>query len=270
MTHRFITVAPSRSLALCSAIFVFATIAGAQNFPLVSSAVVDYGNNTLTLSGSNFGSAPVVKLGSTALGVQSSSATQIVATFPSASPASRFAPGSYFLTVGFSNGRTAVFDVAMGATGPQGPMGPAGAAGPQGSAGPAGPAGPNTQAIALLKWYSARQGIAVTGLSVPEGLAFDGANIWVTNFGDGTVTKLRASDGANQATFQVGASPVGVTFDGANIWVANGGAEAVTKLRASDGANVDSFLVGGNPHGVAFDGANIWVTNGASNSLSKL
>ena len=29
------------------------------------------------------------------------------------------------------------------------------------------------------------------------GMAFDGANIWVANSVGGTVTKLRASDGAN-------------------------------------------------------------------------
>ena len=32
---------------------------------------------------------------------------------------------------------------------------------------------------------------------IPGGVAFDGANIWVANHGDATVTKLRASDGTN-------------------------------------------------------------------------
>jgi len=54
-------------------------------------------------------------------------------------------------------------------------------------------------------------------------VAFDGANIWVTNWGDGTVSKLRASDGANLGTFAVGGDPNGVAFDGANIWVTNSG-----------------------------------------------
>ena len=52
-------------------------------------------------------------------------------------------------------------------------------------------------------------------------MAFDGANIWVTNGADDTVSKLQASDGANLGTFPVGDAPVGVAFDGANIWVAN-------------------------------------------------
>jgi len=41
----------------------------------------------------------------------------------------------------------------------------------------------------------------------PAFLAFDGANIWCTDFNDNTVTKLRASDGVPQGTFAVGEIP---------------------------------------------------------------
>src|SRR5690348_16619999 len=51
--------------------------------------------------------------------------------------------------------------------------------------------------------------------SEPQNLAFDGANIWVTNFGDNSVTKLRASDGVTQGTFIIEPSPTWITFDGA-------------------------------------------------------
>ena len=52
-------------------------------------------------------------------------------------------------------------------------------------------------------------------------MAFDGAHIWVANFGDTSVTKLRASDGAFLGIFAVGGGPYGVAFDGTHIWVAN-------------------------------------------------
>jgi len=55
-------------------------------------------------------------------------------------------------------------------------------------------------------------------------------NIWVTNYFDDTVTKLRAIDGDVQGTFNVGDRPYGMAFDGANIWVANYGSNTVTKL----------------------------------------
>ena len=63
-------------------------------------------------------------------------------------------------------------------------------------------------------------------------MAFDGANIWVVNFLNNNVTKLRASDGVEQpgSPFNVGTQPYGVAFDGANIWVANNGSNNVSKL----------------------------------------
>ena len=66
----------------------------------------------------------------------------------------------------------------------------------------------------------------------PFGVAFDGANIWVTNSYDNTVTKLRASDGSLMGTYSAGSHPCGIAFDGANIWVTNSGDGTVTKIPA--------------------------------------
>jgi hypothetical protein len=45
--------------------------------------------------------------------------------------------------------------------------------------------------IALLKWYAASQsGNAFPVGASPQGVTFDGANIWVTNSKGGTVSKL--------------------------------------------------------------------------------
>ena len=71
-------------------------------------------------------------------------------------------------------------------------------------------------------------------------------------------------------TFAVGDGPAGVAFDGANIWVANRDDDTVSKLRASDGMTLGTFAVGNDASGVAFDGANIWVTNNVGDSVSKL
>jgi DNA-binding beta-propeller fold protein YncE len=105
-------------------------------------------------------------------------------------------------------------------------------------------------------------------------MAFDGAHIWVSNNGSGTVTELRVTDDAVVGTFAVGKLPNGIAFDGANIWVANAGSNTVTKLRVSEAGNeprLETFPVGSFPvNGVAIDGANIWVTNGVSNTISKL
>jgi DNA-binding beta-propeller fold protein YncE len=245
---------------------------------VIDSAQVDLLAKTIAIAGRNFGDLlPVVNLGATALEVTSFSPTTIKAKLPGDLPT-----GSYRLVV-FAAGvsrRFGSLDVTVGDTGPQGPLGPAGPAGQQGPQGPPGPQGVpaparpagsaiNPLQVGLLKWapYS---GVSFQVEGRPFGVAYDGANVWVTNQGSNSVTKLRASDGAGMGIFMAGANPFGVAYDGANIWVTNQGSNTVTKLRASDGANLGNFGVGGQPAGVAFDGANIWVANQGSNTVSKL
>src|SRR5215469_12358111 len=52
----------------------------------------------------------------------------------------------------------------------------------------------NPLQIAILHWYSANQTASFGTGNSPRGVAFDGSSIWVANTGDGTVTKLQASD----------------------------------------------------------------------------
>ena len=50
-----------------------------------------------------------------------------------------------------------------------------------------------------------------------------------------TVTELRASDGKRLRDVSVGSRPWGIAFDGTNIWVTNFYSNTVTKFRARDG-----------------------------------
>ncbi len=130
--------------------------------------------------------------------------------------------------------------------------------------------GANFLAIALLRWYDANQTASFRVGMNPNGLAFDGANMWVVNYSSNNVMKLAASDGTLLGTFNVGTNPYAAAFDGANMWVVNYVSNTVTKLRASDGALLGTFNVGIAPRSVAFDGANMWVANYASNNVTKL
>jgi hypothetical protein len=128
--------------------------APAAGLPLVISATVNYSSATLTISGQNFGSNPVVTLNNSNFTTLTASASQIVASFPSGSPPTSFIPGTYFLTLQYRNQLPSIFTVDIGANGPQGPQGvagPAGSQGPQGAlgltgaqggVGPMGPPGP--------------------------------------------------------------------------------------------------------------------------------
>lgn len=128
----------------------------------------------------------------------------------------------------------------------------------------------NLKLLGSLRWDLLKPQITVAVGASPAAIAVDGANIWITNSGSNSVTKIRTSDGANLGTFPVGTNPQGIAFDGANVWITNRNSNSVTKLRASDGANSGTFDVGANPFGIAFDGANIWVANNGSSNLTKL
>src|SRR6266566_1265137 len=143
------------SAMLTSAFLTMAvsTSAQATALPLIVSATVDYTNKTLTITGQNLGTSPIITMDSLTFPTLSSSSNQIVGNFPSDRSPSSFAPGTYFLTLQFRNQVPAVFTVDIGANGTPGPIGPQGIQGPQGTAGmngangkdggvgPAGPAG---------------------------------------------------------------------------------------------------------------------------------
>ena len=82
-------------------------------------------------------------------------------------------------------------------------------------------------------------------------------------------TKLRSSDGANLRSFPVGSSPSYVAFDGTNIWVTNYGDNTVVKPRVSDGVSLGVFPTGNSPEGIAFDGNSIWVANVNDNKRDR-
>jgi uncharacterized protein DUF1566/collagen triple helix repeat protein/IPT/TIG domain-containing protein len=117
------------------------TDAQAAGLPIVISATIDYGHTTLTVTGQNFGSNPLVTLDGTNFPTLSASSSQIVASFPGGSPPTHFAPGTYFLTLQYRNQLPSFFTVDIGANGPQGPQGIAGPSGPIGQQGIQGPVG---------------------------------------------------------------------------------------------------------------------------------
>ena len=76
--------------------------------------------------------------------------------------------------------------------------------------------------MATFQWACARPRIA-----------FDGTNMWVTNYGGHSITKLSLA-GVNLGTFDAGGTgSVGIAFDGTNMWVANATSNSVTKLSPS-------------------------------------
>ena len=82
----------------------------------------------------------------------------------------------------------------------------------------------------------------------------------VTDEGDDSVIKIRASDGMTLGRYDSkGDRPEALAFDGRAIWIANKRDDEVTKLKSSNGELIGTFAVGGSPVAMAFDGTDVWV-----------
>ena len=106
----------------------------------------------------------------------------------------------------------------------------------------------NPNQVAILHWYAANQTTEFTAGAGSEGLAFDGANMWVANFNDNTVTELKASDGSLIRTVPAGTAPFALAFDGANIWVSELQRQQrnqVARQRRSAAGNIQRRIVPG-------------------------
>ena len=103
---------------------------------------------------------------------------------------------------------------------------------------------PNVNQLALLRWYGANMVTHFPTGGAPNGITFDGSNLWVVGAPANQVTKIRSSDGLTLGRFPVGNIPGYAAFDGANIWVTNLLDNTVSKLRASDGATLGTIPTG--------------------------
>jgi sugar lactone lactonase YvrE len=117
------------------------------------------------------------------------------------------------------------------------------------------------------------------GLNGPQGIAIDGSgNVWVTNDGVASVTKLSSLGAvATGSPFTGGgiSTPYGIAIDGSgNAWVANSGSGSVTELSATGAPSSGSPYTVCNlsgPKGIAIDGSgNVWIPDYGHNDVCEL
>lgn len=134
--------------------------------------------------------------------------------------------------------------------------------------------GPGTGSVSIVTVSPLSVTNVTAGFGNLSGIIYDGANIWVTDFGDDTLKKLDAG-GAILQTVSVGSFPDYPAFDGTNIWVPDRTQNRVSVVRAAGSlaGTVIATLTGNGldqPLYAAFDGERILVTNlGDSVSLWK-
>ena len=108
----------------------------------------------------------------------------------------------------------------------------------------------------------------------PYGIAVDpaGTFAYVTNFFEGTVSKIDLGTNAPVATIKVGSNPVGivVNLDGSKVYAVNNSSGSVSVISTADNNVSAPITVGTNPFGIAINpaGTFIYVANSGDNSLS--
>jgi YVTN family beta-propeller protein len=98
----------------------------------------------------------------------------------------------------------------------------------------------------------------------------DGTHVWVTNWGELTVSEIEASSGTVIRTIPVGYVPAGVSSDGTHVWVTNAGEATVSEIEASSGTIINTIPVGSRPVSVSSDGTHVWVANLGENTVSEI
>src|SRR5262249_50524418 len=157
-------------------------------------------------------------------------------------PNSGWNPDTRTVTVVSGNNDLSVTLLPVLIQGPKGDTGPQGPKGDTGAQGPSGPAGTDGAAGAP----GSRGPKGEPGARGPQGAV-----------GDSTVLEYRAAlKLRNKEEFNI-VAPIGLAFDGVNIWVSQWLDGSVARYRARDGALVDTIPVGSLPAGMAFDGANM-------------
>jgi hypothetical protein len=106
----------------------------------------------------------------------------------------------------------------------------------------------------------------------PVQVACDGADLWVTDFSGGTVSRVRASDGKLLETWTGATNPFGVVVAAGKVFVT--GSTNPGKLYQIDPTQPAGMVttltssLGDSPRGIAFDGSRIWTANRLGGSVS--
>jgi YVTN family beta-propeller protein len=97
----------------------------------------------------------------------------------------------------------------------------------------------------------------------PRAIAAGGDSLWVANYEDDTVTRLRIeASGAtpDYTEIPVGDGPIDVAFGEGAVWVVNQLDRSVTRIDAESGDVVKTIGIGNEPQRVAAGEGHVWVT----------
>src|SRR5262249_20511707 len=122
---------------------------------------------------------------------------------------------------------------------------------------------------AALKQFWTPQSSGVLGLtavgSTPRLVESDGADLWVANFGAGTVSRVRGSDGKLMETWTGAFAAYGVIVAMGRVFVTGNSSSGqlfrIDPRQAAGAVTTVASNLGNGTVGIAFDGSRIWTAN---------
>jgi hypothetical protein len=125
---------------------------------------------------------------------------------------------------------------------------------------------------------AASSAIALPSGSQPEGIAFDGTNIWVANCDSttlyGSVVKIDVQTKSIATTYPIGTSSAyacldGIVYGAGYLWATDFVWGRVWRIDPSNGSKLNIANLT-HANGIAFDGTNIWVADETSSSAGQV
>lgn len=107
----------------------------------------------------------------------------------------------------------------------------------------------------------------------PSALVYDGANVWVANYSDDTLTKISTTDNSTTSytISSLGIGPNDIVFDGANIWIGFDNGDGVGYFKVADETVGESDqLLGASIDYIAYDGTYVWATDNSTDTILKI
>jgi DNA-binding beta-propeller fold protein YncE len=112
----------------------------------------------------------------------------------------------------------------------------------------------------------------------PRALQFDGQAMWVANYFDNTLTKLKAFGcaassqdcGLELGTFPVDSLPSAMAFDGERLWVTSSLGQTLSALDPASGRVQATYQLSHVPSGLLWADSSLWIANDIAGTISKV
>jgi serine/threonine-protein kinase len=105
----------------------------------------------------------------------------------------------------------------------------------------------------------------------PLSVAFGEGSAWVTNEGDGTVSRINTRTGRVEGDpIDVGEDPSNIRVSAGSVWVANAGSDTVSRIDPATNTAEETIEVGERPTGVRAGEGSVWVSNTDDGTVSRI